>query len=532
MALDVNKLIADTKAAQETARKTADEEAKLAAKDRANAEVAALSKKQLDYADSLKPTLAEYEAGLRNFARKIGLGDKLSEVEQKEFSRLQSNYKSLTKTIDSAIKKANDILVEARRSKASLTPKAATTGTGTATGPDAARLGTTPKVSTDVTTSGNKGGTTGGNKGGTKDGTKGITTGVNFAQNSGVSTTTAAGIAAASAGTGVNDAAANANVGAGGDLNTLLAKTEFWYDLPDYIFKVDDKIGKILLEAVNGNWDSKKFMAKVELTPWWQRNAGVIRTKIIEREKYNDLKKLGEDVSKTEYGIYLGKQMRFVKNKAQELANVALTDEQAQGIAQKIYDGNLEDDPLAINALIIPFIGKTPSIAGNGTQIGFGGKALQDYQMLQSIAKKNGFKLIDILPKVSAITAGGDLETAVLRGLADGSIDINRVAQDARMLAAQGQPKYVRDLLSQGYDLQDVYAPYREQMARELDLDVNQIELNDPTLRMGITDKGDMNLYDFTKALRKDNRWQYSSSAREEVSSSVLGVLRDFGFQG
>ena len=136
------------------------------------------------------------------------------------------------------------------------------------------------------------------------------------------------------------------------------------------------------------------------------------------------------------------------------------------------------------------------------------------------------------MPNVSALTAGGDLETAVLRGLADGSLDINRISQDARMLAAQGQPQYVRGLLSQGYDLQDIYAPYRSTMASTLELDPNTIDLNDPTLRMAITDKGDMNLYDFKKALRQDNRWQYTGTAKEEVSNAALKVLQDFGFQG
>ena len=524
MAVDVNKLIAEAKAAQATARTEAEAAAKLAAKDQASAEVAALSKKQLEYADSLKPTLADYESKLRIFARKIARGDKLSTIEQKEFNRLQSDYKSLTKTVDSAIKRANDILVEARRIKAPTAPKAPTVSAGTATGPDAARFGTTPTpapAQTPKPSTGNTGGTTGGNTGSTLG--KAVPSNFNVGSFR----------KADEASMGGTDGITPKPGATGSALDTLLAKTEFWYDLPDYIFKVDDKIGKILIEAVNNDWSKEKFLAKVQLTPWWQKNAGSIRTKIIEREKYNDLRKAGEDVSKTEYGIYLGKQMRAVKAKAQELANVALTDEQAQGIAQKIYDGNLEDDPLAINSLIIPFIGKTSSIVGNGLKsTGFGGQALKDYQTLQGIAKANGFKLIDILPNISSITAGGDLETAVLRGLADGTIDINRVAQDARMLAAQGQPQYVRGLLSQGYDLENIYAPYREQMARELEIDPNQIDLNDPALRMGITDKGDMNIYDFKKALRKDNRWQYTGAAREEVSNSVLGILKDFGFQG
>jgi hypothetical protein len=324
-----------------------------------------------------------------------------------------------------------------------------------------------------------------------------------------------------------------APTGVKSSLDTLLAKTEFWYDLPDYIFKLDTKLGELLVQAVDTDMDPAIFLSKAKLTPWWQRNSESVRTKIVNREKYNDLLKAGEDVKNTEYGMYLSKQVRSVKAQAKEIAGITLTDEQAQSVAQKIYDGNLEDDPLAINALITPFIGKTTSIVGTGTkQTGFGGQALQNYQTLQGIAKANGFSLKDILPNVSAITAGGDIETAVLRGLADGSIDINRVAQDARMLAAQGQPKYVRDLLGQGYDLENIYAPYRRTMATELELQPDEIDLNDSTLRMAITDKGDMNLYDFKKALRQDNRWQYTGAAKEEVSNAALKVLQDFGFQG
>jgi hypothetical protein len=225
--------------------------------------------------------------------------------------------------------------------------------------------------------------------------------------------------------------------------------------------------------------------------------------------------------------------MRAVKAQAKAMSGVTLTDLQAQSIAQKIYYGNLEDDALAINALLVPYLGKVTSIVGNGvSNTSFGGDALKNYQTLQGIAKANGFSIKDILPNVSALTAGGDLETAVLRGLADGSLDINRISQDARMLASQGQPEYVRGLLNQGYDLQDIYAPYRSQMASVLELDPNTIELNDPTLRSAITDKGDMNLYDFKKMLKQDKRWQYTAGAKEEVSTAALGVIRDFGFQG
>jgi hypothetical protein len=527
MAVDVNKLIAEAKAKQAAARKVAATAQEQASKDKIDAEVQARSKSETDYANTLKPRLEQYESQLAIWARKIARGDKLSRVEQKEFDRLVEEYNSVTKSVDAAIKRSNDILVEARRGKVSTDTKTSTTvGTKPASGPDAARLGVTTPASTTLTpnTKVSTATTDGSNTGGVIDGG---TTGKEVPSNFNVGTFRMADEASMAETDGLTPPAVKT------PLDTLLAKTEFWYDLPDYIFKLDTKLGDLLVKAVAEDWKPEKFLASAKLTPWWQRNAEPVRAKIVAREKYNDLLKAGEDVKNTEYGMYLGKQMRAVKAKAKELADVTLTDEQAQSVAQKIYDGNLEDDPLAINALIVPFIGKTTSIVGTGTkQTGFGGQALQNYQTLQGIAKANGFSLKDILPNISAITAGGDIETAVLRGLADGSIDINRVAQDARMLAAQGQPQYVRNLLSQGYDLEAVYAPYRKTMAAELELDPNQIDLNDSTLRMAITDKGDMNLYDFKKVLRQDNRWQYTGTAKEEVSNAALKVLKDFGFQG
>ena len=320
------------------------------------------------------------------------------------------------------------------------------------------------------------------------------------------------------------------------NLKTLLEKTEFWYDLPDYIFNTVPGLGDILIKAVDEEWDNEKFLAAARGTSWWQKNAPALRTRIIDREKYNDLLKAGEKVDKTEYGLYLTKKKNEIKAKARELAGVTLTEEQAQSVAQKIYDGFLDDDPLAINALIVPFIGKVSSIAGTGTGAqnitAYSGQALQNYQTLQAIAKANGFGLKDILPGISTTATGGDLEQAVLQGLAAGTIDINRVAQDARVLASQGQPQYVRNLLNQGYDLENVYAPYKNQMAAVLEINPDQIDLNDPTLRSAITDKGDMNLFDFKRQLRQDNRWQYTQSARDEVSSGALKVLQDFGFMG
>ena len=320
----------------------------------------------------------------------------------------------------------------------------------------------------------------------------------------------------------------------------LIDKAEFNFGLPDYIFTVDrDKktgelgqLGKLLLKAVEKGYTKQQFLDEAMLTDWWQSNAGSVRERIIDLNKYKELQKKGLDVSKTDFGMYQTDKMRQVKDRAKKLANITLDDATAQKIVEDIYNGFLDNDPLAIDRLIIPYVSKTTNLYGKGAVTGFGGEALQIQQSLASIAKANGLSVADILPKLGAAAAGQDAEQTTIQEILSGNLDLNTVLSNARQIAAQGQPEYVRKLLGSGYNLEDIYAPYKQTMASVLELNPDQIDLNDSSLRMAINEKGDMNIYDYKKALRQDSRWQYTGQAKESVSNAALKVLQDFGFQG
>jgi hypothetical protein len=320
----------------------------------------------------------------------------------------------------------------------------------------------------------------------------------------------------------------------------LINKAEFNFGLPDYIFTVDrDKktgelgqLGKLLLKAVEEGYDNKRFLDEAMLTDWWQSNSGSVRERIIGLNKYKELQKKGLDVSKSDFGMYQTDKMRQVKNRAKELAGITLDDAAAQKIVEDIYNGFLDNDKLAIDRLIIPYVSKTTNLYGQGAVTGFGGEALQVQQTLASIAKANGLSIADVLPKLGGTALGKDAEQNAIQEILSGNLDLNTVLSNARQIAAQGQPEYVRNLLGSGYNLEDIYAPYKRTMASVLELDPEQIDLNDNSLRMAINEKGDMNIYDYKKALRQDSRWQYTGQAKESVSNAALKVLKDFGFQG
>jgi hypothetical protein len=320
----------------------------------------------------------------------------------------------------------------------------------------------------------------------------------------------------------------------------LIDKAEFNFGLPDYIFTVDrDKktgelgqLGKLLLEAVENGLTNEQFLNKARLTDWWQSNSGSVRERIIDLNKYKELQKKGLDVSKSDFGMYQTDKMRQVKARAKELAGITLDDASAQKIVEDIYNGFLDNDKLAIDRLIIPYVSKTTNLYGQGSVTGFGGEALQVQQTLASIAKANGLSIADVLPKLGGTALVKDAEQNAIQEILSGNLDLNTVLSNARQIAAQGQPEYVRNLLGSGYNLEDIYAPYKKTMASVLELDPEQIDLNDNSLRMAINEKGDMNIYDYKKALRQDSRWQYTGQAKDSVATAALGVLRDFGFQG
>lgn len=304
------------------------------------------------------------------------------------------------------------------------------------------------------------------------------------------------------------------------------AATDF--ALPETLFKNIDSLRLLLEKYVKTpGMTADAFRKELRNDLWYKQNSKEIKERFIQYYNYRDLQASGRAQGTTDYEMQIDKITASLAKRAAQIGSAAASDPAAlRKAAENLYITNRSEDQSFIDDFLAASIRTVGGmIGGKGTQ-GYTGQALTNYQELVKTARSNGFQVSDIIP-------GGANEQQVLQGIASGKLDINRVIQDARKLAAQGQPQYVRDLLSQGYNLDQVFAPYRQTMAAVLEIDdPNAIDLNDPLLRSAISDKGDMNIYDFKKALRKDNRWQYTEQARQDVSSATLDILRDFGFQG
>jgi hypothetical protein len=153
-----------------------------------------------------------------------------------------------------------------------------------------------------------------------------------------------------------------------------------------------------------------------------------------------------------------------------------------------------------------------------------GGTQGDYYNRLLSTATRNGIST-SLLPKV----LGFDTIDEVIKELQTGA-SLDNFNQSIRNYAKTSLPDWAKNLVDQGQDLTDIINPYRATISDELEIGYSSIDVTDKYVQEALAKN--MSLYDLRKTLRKDDRWQYTDKARENVSSSVLGILRDFGFQG
>lgn len=320
------------------------------------------------------------------------------------------------------------------------------------------------------------------------------------------------------------------------DFDKVLAQAQSVFGGIDEIFKTNPDLRKLLIAAVGNpnvvgdEYTVSRFISELENTNWFKTNAGPIRQRGFYERQYNELakglkmddpdykNKLAELDRTSEYGRGLQDTIDTVNEYVTQLLGVgALDDMTVRAIASDIYRYANEDDAVKIRNAVL-------GAARYGIGKVIGGQAGEALADLKAIAGANGFDLekqfaTDLPTWLDRINKGESLET------------YKKIIRDAAKTAFNVSDR-VGALMDQGVNLDTIYSPYKNVMASVLEINPQTVSLKDLSDKGVFGAKEEMSLYDFQKALRKDARWQYTQNAREEVSNSVLGVLRDFGFQG
>ena len=154
-----------------------------------------------------------------------------------------------------------------------------------------------------------------------------------------------------------------------------------------------------------------------------------------------------------------------------------------------------------------------------------GGRAAEFERGIVQWAQRNGLQL-----------SGNSVAKYVTAGV-EGRSTLDDIKNDLRRTYLSGSYPAWSDRIMQGDDPVDIAAPYKQRMARMLEMGEDEIDLNDQLLQkamqgVGADGKPSVTpLYEFDRQIREDPRWPQTDNAYEIYTRAGTDLLKTFGFR-
>jgi hypothetical protein len=267
------------------------------------------------------------------------------------------------------------------------------------------------------------------------------------------------------------------------------------------VLKSNPELWKIFNKAVLQTWSPQRFIAEVRGTDWF-------RTTSEARRNYQVLR----DTDPATFEARVNQTRALIRDAAVAMG-AQYSEKQVTQLAHNVLRYGWNDAQIR------------DTLAGSvkeGAKNTYGGEAAANVEQLRQVARLNGIQLSDKTLRNWAVRiAAGEM--------------IDGFEQYIRAQAAEAYPQYA-DRLAAGDDLDDIVSPYRETMARVLELNPEELDLFDPTLRKSFQAVDEKTgqpttkpLWQFERELKHDRRWRKTNNARDELMNAGQQVLRDFG---
>jgi hypothetical protein len=124
-----------------------------------------------------------------------------------------------------------------------------------------------------------------------------------------------------------------------------------------------------------------------------------------------------------------------------------------------------------------------------------------------------------------------------LGSFARGEVAAEDIDDELQTMAISQFPGMAQQL-QRGLTLRQAANPYLKAIGDTLGYDADALDLNDDLVQrvLNSTDEQGnfkpMSLYEAKLAARKDDRWQYTETAKKEYTDIASTILKDFGFEG
>lgn len=324
------------------------------------------------------------------------------------------------------------------------------------------------------------------------------------------------------------------------------------YSFVSSLIVSDDNLRKLFTAAVKQQWTPQRFQLEAQQNEWFKGLTSSQEWFQIQLGKLGkfDAKKLDFTNSETAAGnrAYVDKLISGSKDLTEIRDNIRQT-VQDYVVSFLGLDISNPENQAKIDSIATDLISNSYNPYN---------ESLWQNQVRSKVAATfKGVKAKDVLGTMSkAITdiaaysrsmgmpVGDESMDKYVNGLLDGSVSQESIIASLRKSASQMWSQF-SDRINAGETLENIIYPYTQVMGSMLEIDPSSIDFLaeqggtsaagqiDPLLQKALlsaTDsKGVMTLTDFRKAIKSDNRWQYTKNAKDEYATLTSNLMRMFG---
>lgn len=278
------------------------------------------------------------------------------------------------------------------------------------------------------------------------------------------------------------------------------------------VLKSNPELNKIFNDAVAHTYSPAMFTAKLRATKWYQSRSEAQRQNEVLRkadpqEWSRRLQKASASISDQYYAM-TGKKLDPKRAAAYGTSSLMLGWSDAE-IGDQV--GNMVTAQTLMKQ-------------------GLGGTLGQAEQQLRQAAEDYGLDF-----------SQGALASQ-LNNIARQTTDVTAIVDNYRNTAKSKYAAYA-DQLDQGMTMRDIAEPYKQMMAKTLELSDKSLTINNPAIQQALTwrppPKGGkpsppqgMALWQFEQNLKNDPRWNKTQNAQDSVMAAGRKVLADMGLLG
>lgn len=275
------------------------------------------------------------------------------------------------------------------------------------------------------------------------------------------------------------------------------------------VLRSNPELSKLFDRAVAGTYSSQRFVAELRNTKWYKTRGETARqNEVLKGADPAEYKRRAEQ---TRADVAAA----FYQMTGREASNSLL-----KSMTNLAFMGGYTDTEIRA------MVGKSIDV-GASMKYGIGGTLGEAERQIRAAVEDYGLDL------------GEPWIARQLNYVADGRADTTSIANYLQKAAISKYGAY-KDELENGMTMKDIAEPFRQLMAKTLELSDKSLSISDPSIQKALAYRepakggkpgapAQMPLWQFESGLKNDKRWLGTQNAQDSVMSAGRKVLADWG---